>query len=451
MLGRDAEAYHVRACAGGGFEANNPAHSLRAVFRVGGVELFARGETWLLRWVGQASAGRRSTPEIQRKAGAASLASESGAAEPIAERNRVEYRHEGVTEWYENGPLGLEQGFTVKERPTREPLRLELEQGGTLRPEIAKGGRELVLHGSDGAPVLLNSGLVAWDATGRRLPARLELSKRTLVIEVDDTDAEYPVTVDPFVQLAKLLASDGRGGDTFGWSVAVSGDTVVIGAPLKNIAGNSAQGAAYVFVRPPTGWADMTETAKLVASDGAPADGFGMSVAIDADTVVVGAPTSDVGGNIDQGSAYVFVKPSGGWAGTLTESAKLVASDGASYDQLGNSVAISGDTVIAGAIGDDVGANSDQGSVYVFVKPAGGWTGTLVESAKLTASDGMPYDGFGASVAMFWGGRRGRRSLGRCWRKRQPGLRIRLCQATGGLGGHERNGKACGIRRCDGR
>jgi hypothetical protein len=92
---------------------------------------------------------------------------------------------------------------------------------------------------------------------------------------------------------------------------------------------------------------------------------FGFSVAISGDTVVVGALFDDIGANTDQGSAYVFVKPVGGWAGNLTESAKLTASDGAGGDSFGFSVAISGDTVVVGAL-DRIGVNADQGSAYVF-------------------------------------------------------------------------------------
>src|SRR5207245_1665203 len=142
----------------------------------------------------------------------------------------------------------------------------------------------------------------------------------------------------------------------------------------------------------------MTETAKLTASDGAAGDQFGGAVAISGDTVVVGACADDIGANSNQGSAYVFVKPGAGWS-TMTETAKLTASDGAAGDQFGGAVAISGDTVVVGASADDIGANSNQGSAYVFVKPGAGWS-TMTETAKLTASDGAAGDEFGGAVAI---------------------------------------------------
>jgi len=95
-------------------------------------------------------------------------------------------------------------------------------------------------------------------------------------------------------------------------------------------------------------------------------DQFGASVAISGDTVVVAAPFDDIGTNGDQGSAYVFVKPGTGWSGTLNETAKLTASDGAAFDQFGRSVAISDGTVLVGVFGGDIGPNLDQGSAYVF-------------------------------------------------------------------------------------
>lgn len=114
--------------------------------------------------------------------------------------------------------------------------------------------------------------------------------------------ARYPLVVDPFIQLAKLTASDGAGGDHFGTAVAVSGDTVVVGA----VHDNTSQGSAYVFVKPGGGWATGTETAKLTASDGVAGDQFGIAVAISGATIVVGADHANIGINGDQGAAYVF-------------------------------------------------------------------------------------------------------------------------------------------------
>ena len=93
------------------------------------------------------------------------------------------------------------------------------------------------------------SGLVAWDADGQSLPAQMVLEGQTVRWVVQDQGARYPVTIDPWVQQVKLTATDGAEQDFFGSSVAVSGETAVIGAPDAAINGNANQGAAYVFVR----------------------------------------------------------------------------------------------------------------------------------------------------------------------------------------------------------
>ena len=316
---------------------------------------------------------------------------------PTAHANVAQYVRKGLVEWYVNGPLGLEQGFTFGARPRGSgdaPLNLVLGYlPSDVRVRLSRDRRSVAL--TRGGRVLLRySGLFASDARGRSLRTWIETSGRRLTLRVDDRDAPYPVRVDPFVQAGKLTASDGVGGDVLGSSVAISGDTVVVGAPNAKVGANQQQGAAYVFVKSSNGWADATETAKLTASDGASGDQFGTSVAVSGATVVVGAPFAAN----SQGAAYVFVEPGNGWA-NATETAKLTASDGTSTNWFGYSVGVSGDTVVAGAPLAAVGANQFQGAAYVYVRPVGGWvTGT--ETAKLTASDGAGSDHLGWSVGI---------------------------------------------------
>ncbi len=197
-----------------------------------------------------------------------------------------------------------------------------------------------------------------------------------------------------WTQTAKLTASDGAAGDGFGYSVAIDGDTIVAGAPFDHVAGANYlhQGSAYTFAR--TGAAARTETAKMTASDGADGDQLGGSVAIEGDTIVAGAHFDDIGATADHGSVYTFARTG---AAARTETAKLTASDGATGDLLGGSVAVEGDAIVAGAPGHDFGANPDQGSVYTFAR-----TGAAArsETAELTASDGDGGDQFGVSVAI---------------------------------------------------
>jgi hypothetical protein len=189
---------------------------------------------------------------------------------------------------------------------------------------------------------------------------------------------------------ATLVAADGTALARFGSSVALSGNTALVGAPAASLGASTAQGAAYVFVRSGTTW---TQQARLNALDGAAFDYFGESVALAGDRAVVGAYLDDVGTNTDQGSAYVFQRSGMAWA----QQAKLLAADGAAEDRAGESVALSADTVLVGVRSDDVGSNVDQGSAYVFVRSGADWP----QQAKLQAADGQANDLFGWRVALW--------------------------------------------------
>jgi hypothetical protein len=315
---------------------------------------------------------------------------------PVASANRVSYGRGSLREWYANGPLGVEQGFDVAARPSAGigPLTFSLALSGNLAAKLGQGSVLLAGRGV----ALRYGGLVATDARGRVLPSWLELARGRVLIRVDDRGAAYPLRVDPLVQQAELTARDGAAHDLFG-RVAVSGNTIVVGAPYHLVGSYAAQGAVYVFVRPASGWANATQTAELTASDGAAQDRLGTSVAVSGNTVVAGAPYHTVGPNNNQGAAYVFVMPPSGWAGSRTETAKLTASGGAEEDRLGTSVAISGNTIVAGAPNRKA-TYAGQGAAYVFVMPPSGWAGSLTETAELTASDGVEQDELGRSVAV---------------------------------------------------
>ena len=207
----------------------------------------------------------------------------------------------------------------------------------------------------------------------------------------DDKGAAYVFTLagGEWTQTAKLTASDGVAGDSFGWSVAVTSSRIVIGAP-----GATASGAVYTFA--PAGSGAWTQAAKMTASDGAASDDLGWSVAADADanTIIAGASGADVGGDADQGAVYTFTLID---RGMRSETAKLTASDGAASDNLGGSVDIEGDTIVAGAPEADVGANAGQGAAYTFAATG---APARTETAKLTASDGAASDLLGASVSI---------------------------------------------------
>ena len=221
----------------------------------------------------------------------------------------------------------------------------------------------------------------------------------------------------------KLTASDGAADDQFGWSVAVDGNTIVVGAYRDDHSGLTQPGSAYVFVKPPGGWADGTETVKLTAPDATDDDLFGVSVAVDGDTVVVGAPFQNYVPEdpnlktlIFVGSVYVFTKPDttngwGDWDGlTDTQEASLTAklttptapvNTRLPNDLFGSSVAVDGDTILIGSYLSDDSFNRDgHGRAYIYTKPNGGWVDSSDYTSRLTASDGAPGDWFGYSVAL---------------------------------------------------
>ena len=206
---------------------------------------------------------------------------------------------------------------------------------------------------------------------------------------------------------ARLTGSDSENDDWLGFSVALSADggTLVSGA-LYHDAGGDDRGAAYLYERPGDGWATATEDAKLTACDGGDDDNLGRSAGIDSSgvTLVAGAPYNDAGGT-DRGADYLYQRPATGWLGNAIFTAKLTASDGEDEDYLGWSVALStdGNTLAVGAPYED-GAGSKRGAVYVYECPAGGWI-TTAAGIKLTASDAGDGDNLGRSVAISDDGR----------------------------------------------
>jgi hypothetical protein len=162
-----------------------------------------------------------------------------GPAELIAKDNRIEYRRGSLplTEWYINKQEGIEQGFTIESpagiRSEGERLRLTLELSGDLRAESVEEGRALVFKRANGEAVMRYIGLHAYDAKGRMLPAAMKVSEGRVMLEVEEREAVYPVTIDPlftrvFTEQQKLTGGMAEG--HFGGSVAISGDTVVVGA-----------------------------------------------------------------------------------------------------------------------------------------------------------------------------------------------------------------------------
>jgi hypothetical protein len=196
--------------------------------------------------------------------------------------------------------------------------------------------------------------------------------------------------VDAALQQAQLTQSDGAAGDYYGCSVAISGDVALVGASYQDVGGDVDAGAVYVFIRSGGTWTQQTE---LTASDEEAGDNFGSAVAFDGTTAIIGASNKSVTSVPTQGVAYVFTYASGSW----TERKELSPSYQVASEHFGSSVALSGGTALIGSPNQEVGGNSGVGAVYVFTGSGADWT---QQGGALTASDLEASNQFGGSVAL---------------------------------------------------
>jgi hypothetical protein len=378
-LGHDQAAYRIS-----GLVAHNQAQHLSAQFGRSGVSITTGSTRFAisLKGFGRGQALRALAPVA-----------------PVVSANRVSYARGSVREWWANGPLGLEQGFDVARRPAGSGAL-------TLSLAVPTGAR--LDHGVVSLPGGLRyAGVHATGAGGRVLRSWLEVRGGHVFVRVDDRGAKYPVGVDPYVQQAELSASGAGSDELLGYSVAVAGDTAVVGAPHQkypqpeNSSTDPYPGAVYVFELGGSGW---SQVARLTAPDG-DANGLGWSVGISESgtTIVAGAPgppsvsnpCGTTEGNMDPGQAYVYAMPSGGWSNMTSATATLTAGDACPGDGFGWSVGISGSTVVVGAPwGPTVPDENEpgyppvpeQGEVYEYTMPSGGWK-SMIQTAELTANN----------------------------------------------------------------
>jgi len=229
--------------------------------------------------------------------------------------------------------------------------------------------------------------------------ALVALDGTTVVASGDSLDdaggADFGVWVFAYgggtwVQQAEFMHPNiGSGADGLGSSAAISGDTMVVGAEYATVGSNAQQGSAFVFVRSGTTW---SQQAVLTASDGAATDLFGSSIAISGDTVVVGAIHHSSTGFIQDGAAYVFIRSGTTW----TQQTKLVATNATGGDGFGISVSVSGNTALVGADNANVGTTFGQGAAYVFVRSGTTWS----QQAELSSPSDAGASSVGASVSL---------------------------------------------------
>jgi hypothetical protein len=316
-----------------------------------------------------------------------------GAKSTAQGNGRTAYRMGALVSWYHSSVSGIEQGFTIGSRPAGAggSVSIQLHSMGTLTP-VVTGSRALALKSRMGRTVLTYAGLSVTDATGRVIPARLRVADHQVRIVIDDAGAVYPVTVDPLLQQAELSGTGAVAGARFGSSIALSasGTVALVGAPFQTVGGNAQQGAAYVFSG--TNWSDQTE---LTSSDGAANDYFGLSVALSASgtEALVGATNHGGTGHANQGEAYVFTGSGTSWS----QQAEFTGNDSAAYDSFGSGVALSasGTTALVGAQGH----NGGSGAAYLF----GGSGTSWAQQHELIPSSPNPLSAhaqFGSAVAL---------------------------------------------------
>lgn len=344
---------------------------------VSGVENFREDKLGGLRFSGLGRGGVWASPAIERA---------------FAERNRVVFaRTSGVTEWYLHGPLGVEQGFALEQRPGGSgPLEVRIAVVGSLQPRASNGAIQLLHRGQ---PAFRYHGLEVTDSRGAPVPATLLTKGQAIVLRVDDASATYPLDIDPWLIEDRLIAQllgglpDREPSDAFSFDVALDGDTAVVGAYQDDDAGADS-GSAYVYARTGAGWGIQAKlTARLPdgTDDAGAGDQFGFRVGLSGDLAVVGARWAKPSLS---GAAYVFRRAGGVW----TPEAKFA---GAVQHQLGTSVAVDGDTVLAGT----TTIANGTGHVNVYRRNTSAWN---FEAELLAPNPGGGFvgDAFGRAVAL---------------------------------------------------
>ncbi|CAM4021771.1 FG-GAP repeat protein [Pseudoalteromonas byunsanensis] len=233
--------------------------------------------------------------------------------------------------------------------------------------------------------------------TGDAFGQSIALTERFLVVGAPRSDAPHEDSGSAYVYMrdknswqfhSKLIAQDGATGDLFGISVAIDNNTILVGADLNDERAEKA-GAVYAYEFDGKQW---HQQAKLMASDGANTDIFGVRVALFGDTALISARRDDIEGiGTDAGSAYIFERAKGKWSQTQ----KLIAPDGKADDRFARGVALYQDTALISAMHHDAKADN-AGALYVFKKQQGLWRYT----SKILANDGAPEDRFGWNLAL---------------------------------------------------
>ncbi|MDH5516090.1 MAG: FG-GAP repeat protein, partial [Gammaproteobacteria bacterium] len=302
---------------------------------------------------------------------------------PVVSGARIDYQYDDLSEWFINSPLGLEHGFTLQAPPAGQDdsghMVIELGYNGDLSMRLMPDKRGVQFFDGNGLPVYRYSHLAAWDANGRALKSQITLADSGLSIQVDVQDAEFPVTVDPLFETeSRLVASNGSSENRFGFSVAVDGEWMAIGAIYAEDGAVNSAGAVYMFRRTSGQWTQFLPAFDdgILHGNSSASAFFGHDVALQYNSVsgspmlVVGA----IGESLNAGAAYVYefgqfcFEIDTGNYDCWDQKARLTGSGAGGADRFGKSVAIDSGTIVIGAYSDEgpSPAGSNTGAVYVY-------------------------------------------------------------------------------------
>jgi hypothetical protein len=405
-LGAEDRSYWVRAASDAAV-ASNRAQDVTASFKRSGVVL---------------RSGALDVGLTLEAVGYAGASHALAATTPSSSANRVDYAQAGVSEWYANGPLGIEQGFTIAHAPSpggssaraagsgspadrsaASTLTLSLGLIGNARASLLRDGGSILL--SEGSRSLRYGTLSATDARGRVLPAHLGLQGKQLSIKVDAARASYPLRIDPLIERAgRLTGGDESGEGEFGLSVAMAadGNTALVGGPHDA----DFTGSVWVFTREGATWSQQEKLAGGEPASTTPGEcaeegeatseagecGFGRALALSADgsTALIGAPRAGEG----QGAAVVYTRGANSkWS--VSEGLTAGAEE-TREGHFGRTVALSadGEEALVGAPAD----HSGHGSAWAFTRTSGG---AFTQPGIRLTGEGESGEGhFGGSVAL---------------------------------------------------
>ncbi|MEI7894298.1 MAG: hypothetical protein WCI05_14485, partial [Myxococcales bacterium] len=422
--GRADASYHVRSSSQG-LVALNPAHRFSTTFNAGGFDVASDAGGWHAQLTTQAI--RCGTARMTVEAGAP-LDVPGEPNRVRVERHAGSHRFE---EWALNGPLGVEQGFTFAEDPCEgysSELVVDVGVEG-MTPVVQR--QDVELRDEKGVVRATYGGLYAVDASGAELDARLSVGERAIALHVNTAGAKWPVTIDPLVATQQKLVELSTTDEAwyYAHSLAVDGDIVVVGAPGFTKPGVSAMtGAAYVYTNTWTNTFQPSFETRLGAADLTPGGHFGWSVALSGNTALVGSDTAvyvfvrtgtsypfvwvqqaklpssarveslSLSGDTaivgTYGTASVYVRSGTSWS---LQQTLIATSSVARIDGFGSSVSVSGNIAVVGAPNTSfIGSADSRGTSYVFVRSGTTWS----QQAELKASDGAGNARFGFSVSV---------------------------------------------------